>query len=108
MKLQRKFMKSTYKLIWSDEAIEGLKEIVFYLGNKFSEKDVKKFAKKLDKQLEIIQLNPELSPISQGSENIRRSIVAKLTSIYYRIDNDTVNLISIIDNRKKPVNLKLK
>ncbi len=64
-------MRNTYKLIWSDEAINGLKEIIYYLESKFLEKDVKKFANKLDKQLEIIQLNPESSPISLESKKIR-------------------------------------
>ncbi len=107
MKQQRKFMTNTYKLIWSDEALEGLKEIIAYLENKFSEKDVKKFAKKLDRQLEIIQTNPESFPFSPKSKTVRRSIIAKLTSIYYAIDKDTVKLISIIDNRKNPHSLKI-
>ena len=101
-------MKSTYKLIWSDEALEGLKEIINYLENKFSEKDVKNFAKKLDKQLEIIQINPKSFPLSSKSKLVRRSIIAKLTSIYYTIDKDSVKLISIIDNRKNPQSFKIK
>lgn len=51
-------MKNTYKLIWSDEALKGLQEIISYLENKFSEKEVKVFAKKLDKQLEILKKSP--------------------------------------------------
>ncbi len=100
-------MKNTYKLIWSDEALEGLKEIIIYLENKFSEKDIRKFAKKLDKQLGIIQTNPESFPVSTKSKTVRRSIITKLTSIYYTIDKDTVKLISIFDNRKNPQSLKI-
>ena len=48
-------MKNTYKLIWSDEALLGLKNIINYLELKFSEKDTRKFAKKFDKQLSIIR-----------------------------------------------------
>jgi len=36
--LQVRFMKNTYKLIWPDEALKGLKEIIEYLENKFPEK----------------------------------------------------------------------
>lgn len=94
-------MENTYKLIQSDEALKGLQEIIEYLGNKFPEKDVKKFAKKLDKQLDLIKKSPESSPRSKYSENIRRTVITKLTSIYYRIDKDEIKLISIVDNRKK-------
>ena len=93
-------MRSTYKLIWSDEALEGLKHIFAYLECKFSEKDVNKFAQKFDKQLELILRNPKVFPLSPNSKTIRRSIVAKLTSIYYTIDDEAVKLVTIIDNRK--------
>ncbi len=42
-------MKNTYKIVWSEEALNGLKEIISYLESKFSEKEIKNFAKKLIK-----------------------------------------------------------
>jgi len=100
-------MRSTYKLIWSDEALIGLKEIIEYLESKFSEKDVKKFVQKFDKQIRLIKSNPEIFSITPKSKTIRRTIVARLTSIYYRIDGDIIYLVSIYDNRKNPDNLKI-
>ena len=100
-------MENTYKLIWSDEALKGLKEIIEYLENKFPEKEVKKFAKKLDKQLDLIKKSPESNPRSKYSNKIRRTVIAKLTSIYYIIDKNEIKLISIVDNRKNPKELKL-
>lgn len=93
-------MKDIYNLIWSDEALEGFKEIIVYLELNFSEKDVKKFARRFDKQLKIIQTNPFAFSRSYQSKKIRRSIVAKLTSIYYSIEDDSIKLISIRDVRK--------
>ncbi|MCK5823344.1 MAG: type II toxin-antitoxin system RelE/ParE family toxin [Bacteroidales bacterium] len=85
----------------------GLKEIINYLELKFSEKDTRKFAKKFDKQLSIIRTNPKLFPLSTDSNSVRRAIVAKLTSIYFEIDEDIINLVSISDNRKNLENIKL-
>lgn len=93
-------MRSTYKLIWSEEALEGLKNIFTYLEFNFSAKDVKNFARKLDKHLELISTNPQSFPLSTKSTNVRRCVLAKLTSIYYIIDEDVVKLITVIDNRK--------
>ena len=100
-------MRNTYKLIWTEEALNGLKEIIDYLERKFSEKDVKKFVKKFDKQIEIIKSKPETFSFSPKSKTVRRAIVAKLTSIYYRIDGDVINLVTIYDNRKDPKNLRI-
>lgn len=71
-------MKNTYKLLWSDEALKGFMGIVSYLENKFSEKDVKKFIVKFEKQLALIKKNPLLFPVSSKSKIVRRSIVSKL------------------------------
>ena len=40
-------MKSTFKLVWTNEAIAGLEDIIEYIGNKFSEKDISTFIKNL-------------------------------------------------------------
>jgi plasmid stabilization system protein ParE len=100
-------MRNTYELVWSEEALNGLKDIIDYLERKFSEKDIKKFAKKIDKQIEIIKNNPETFSFSPKSRHVRRTIVAKLTSIYYRIDGDIITLVTIYDNRKNPEDLRI-
>jgi hypothetical protein len=77
------------------------------LERKFPEKDIKKFVKKLDNQIEIIKSNSESFSYSQKSKTVRRAIVAKLTSIYYRIDGDIITLVTIYDNRKNPEKLRI-
>ncbi len=99
-------MKSTYEIVWSDEAVQGLAEIIGYIENRFSENDVKKFVKILDDYLETIQKNPKIFPVSHQSNTIRKASVAKLTSIFYLIDGEKIYLISITDNRKNPERFK--
>ena len=95
-------MKDTYKLIWSDEALNGLKEIISYIENKFSQKDVKKFSKKLDKRLKTIQLNPESFPVIKKSSGIRRTVISKLTTLYYKVEGESISIVSVFDNRMNP------
>ncbi len=99
-------MKNTYKLIWTEEALNGLKEIFNYLERKFSEKDIKKFAKKLDKQLELLKTSPETFAFANSSKEVRRTIIAKLTSVYYCIEGNDIKIISVFDNRQSPEKLK--
>lgn len=93
-------MANIYKLIWTAEAVNGLKEIINYLESKFSEKEVQKFIIEFDKQLTNICSYPGIFPKSTKYESIRRCVAAKLTSIYYMVNEDTIVLISIRDNRK--------
>ena len=75
-------MKSIYKLIWTEEAVGGLKEIIFYLENNFAEKDVKKFSEKINKIINLILANPKTFPIYDRKDNIRRAVIAKYTSVF--------------------------
>ncbi len=95
-------MKNIYKFIWTDEAIAGLKEIILYLEDNFAEKEVKKFAEIFEKYLNLIQTNPKTFSFYEKSKNIRRAVIAKLTSIYYIFDKETITIISVFNNRKEP------
>ena len=94
-------MINTYKLIFSDEAIVGLKEIIFYLENKFSIREVEQFASKFDEIILLIKNNPNAFPVIY-SNNIRRVVLNKLTSIFYIIEGVEIHILSVFDNRKNP------
>ena len=102
----RRFMKSTYKLIWSDEALNNLKSIISYLENNWTEKEISKFAQQLDHQLDLISQNPRLFPKVDDAK-ARKSVLSKQTSIFYSIVKREINILYIHDNRKNPENLKL-
>ena len=102
MKLPARFMKSTYKLIWSDEALNNLKEIIDYLEHRWTKKEINKFARLLDRQLELIGTNPFLFAESDKSIGIRKSVLSKQTTIYYRITSQEIHIITLFDNRQNP------
>ena len=98
-------MENIYKIVWSDEALSNLKNILTYLENNWSKKEINKFATLLDRQLNRIQNNPFLFAESESRSTIRKSVLTKQVSIYYRIKNKTVELISLFDNRQNPKKL---
>jgi plasmid stabilization system protein ParE len=51
-------MGNTYKIIWSDEALNNLKSIIAYLESRWSKKEISKFADLLDKNVNLIKDNP--------------------------------------------------
>jgi len=95
-------MKNIYRIIWSEEAINSLRDIIEYLENRWTRKEIENFAALLDKQLELISSNPYLFPKSSHSKELRKSVLTKQTSIYYYISRQEVHIISIFDNRKRP------
>jgi len=101
-----KSMKSTYKIIWTDEAFRNLENIITYLEKFWTEKEIRKFARLLDKQLILIKKNPSLYPYSKKSDDIRKSVLTKIT-LYYRIIETEIYLISLFDSRQNPDKLKI-
>jgi len=95
-------MKNTYKLIWSDEALNNLKGIVDYLENRWTKREIKKFALLLEKQLKLIEENPFLFAESNKSNGLRKSVLSRQTTIYYRIIDYEIRIITLFDNRQNP------
>jgi hypothetical protein len=56
----------------------------------------------LEKTLDIISANPFIFQESQSQKEVRRAVILSLNSLYYRIKNGSIEIISIYANRKKP------
>lgn len=100
-------MRSTHKIIWSDESLKNLDTIIEYLELNWTEKEVKKFLNILDKRIKLISLNPLIFPSKLKNKNIRRSVLSKQTSIFYRISETRIEVLSIFDSRQNPGKLKI-
>jgi plasmid stabilization system protein ParE len=99
-------MTNTYKLIWSEEALNNLKGIIDYLESKWTEREIRKFAQLLDKQLNLIHENPFLFAVSDKSHGLRKSVLTRQITIYYQIINYEIRIITLFDNRQYPKKLK--
>jgi plasmid stabilization system protein ParE len=99
-------MGNTYKIIWSDEALSNLKGIIRYLEKKWTNREIKRFAHLLDKNLALIKENPKIFPRSDTVKGFRRAVISKQVSLYYRTNNQIVHIVSVFDNRQNPSSLK--
>ncbi len=100
-------MKSGYKLLWSEKALADLKNIIDYLIENWTEREIQNFAKRLDKRLKVIALNPKLFPNTSRRKGVRKSVLSKHTVIYYQTTGTVVNIITLFDPRQNPKKLRL-
>lgn len=101
-------MISGYKILWTQHAVSELKEIVQYLEENWTERELRNFSEELDHTIELISKNPELFQASTTKKNIRRAVIAKYTNLYYRINHDSVAILSLFSNRQNPEKLRVK
>lgn len=100
-------MISGYKILWTDHAITELKETIEYLENNWTERELRTFSAKLDHTIELISKSPEIFPASLEKKNIRKAVVEKHNNLYYRINKNSVEIVSLFSNRKNPKKKKI-
>lgn len=100
-------MRSGYKLMWSDRALSDLKNIIDYLTENWPQKEIQNFARRLDKRLDLISVNPNLFPLTSKRKNVRKSVLTKHTVIYYRAESNVVTIVTLFDPRQHPKRLRL-
>jgi|SRR4051812_7591237 plasmid stabilization system protein ParE len=100
-------MKSGFKVIWSDQAKFNLQQIINYLENNWTKKEIKTFYMKLEKTISLISSNPELFRITNKRKNVRKCVFSKQTSIYYKVNDEEIFIVTLFDNRQNPKKLKL-
>lgn len=94
-------MKSGYKILWTENAISELNCTYEYLHNNFSEKELSRLSLEIEKFIELISNSPNLFQKSDF-KNVRRVIILKHNTMYYRENENTIEILSFFSNRQNP------
>ena len=101
-------MTNGYKILWTDFALNELENTIEYLKENWTERELRNLALKIEETLSLLSHNPNLFQASDVRKDIRRVIVAKHNTLYYRVKNNTIEIISFFSNRQSPKKRKLK
>jgi plasmid stabilization system protein ParE len=93
-------MGSDFKVFWTDEAIKNLQAIMDYLDCQWTQREIDNFKKKLAKQIELIETNPRLFPVSEYNPRLRKAVLSKQTTIFYEIADRMIYLVYLFNNRQ--------
>lgn len=98
-------MASNYKIYWTAEAINNLESILSYLSNFWTQREIENFKVKLSKQLNLIQQNPFLFPVSTYNPRLRKAVLSKQIIVFYEISQGRIYLIYLFNTKKDSHNL---
>jgi len=90
------------KVVISKTAEKKLKKLFEYLITDWSVKVKNDFIEKLDSSIEIIKNQPEIFPESKKGKGLRKCVITKQTTIYYRYNSNRINIVTLFDNRQDP------
>ena len=100
-------MGNGYRIVWTDNALHELRVTFEYIENNWTEKELRKLSNEIESTINLISNNPGLFPMTEG-RNIRKAVVKKLNTLYYReMDDNKVEILSFFSNRQNPDKKKL-
>ena len=86
--------------------MEELSETVEYLEREFSQKEIDILGDEIERITSIISQNPNIFPHSDRLKT-RKAVILKFNTLYYRIMNDKIEIVSFFSNRQSPDKMKL-
>ena len=101
-------MKNGFKILWTNNALNELEKTIKYLEENWTEKELKTLALRLENILILILENPHLFQSSGIKKDLRRVVILKHNTLYYRLKEDKIEIISFFSNRQNPNKRKLK
>ena len=94
------------KIIWSPKSEEDFENILEYLSKEWDAEITLKFVDLIDILLIQISINPRQFPLIHKSLNIRKCVISKHNTLYYRNRRNHIELLRIYDNRQDPESLR--
>src|ERR1700733_1693600 len=94
--------KSLFFVKYTARSHKDADTIKAYLLYKFTQREVDNFYGLLTSFEEAVIAFPESFPIAVPGKNIRRAVLGKQLSVFYRIRNKRISIVAILDNRMNP------
>lgn len=93
-------------IIWSPLSERDFESILGYLQHNWDDRVVQSFIEITDKLINQIAINPKLFPIIHEKKRIRKCVLTKHNTLFYRERKDHIDILRIYDTRQDPLKLK--
>jgi len=90
----------------SSRALHKLENLLDYLEKEWTLKVKHTFILKLDKSFKQIQKLPDSFPESEKVKGLRKCVVTRQTTVFYKFTESQINIVTIFDTRQNPKRLK--
>ncbi|RBQ10267.1 hypothetical protein DRW42_04345 [Pedobacter miscanthi] len=90
-------------VIISETALKTFESICAQIRERLGEKAVSDFKKNTIKTLELIGNSPFIYKETELDPNIRQGLIKKISSVFYQIKPDRIEVLFFWDNRQEPM-----
>ncbi len=89
------------QVFWTDKAIKSLRQISNFTENQWNQEVADYLLDLIDVRIELIKSNPHISQKIEKTEYYR-ILVHRHVSLFYEIQQNTLKVLLIWDNRQSP------
>ena len=95
------------EIIWSAKAKTSFFSVIDYLNENWTKKEMVQFYQRTHITINAIKKNPAIFPASSKNKTIRKAIIDKNNSFFYKVDhtNQKIYLLTFFDSRQDPKKL---
>ncbi len=86
-------------IVWSDLAFLSFTDIANYLTEKYSLDKAIQFDEEVESLLQKLAKFKHFCPAFERRPPLRKCVVNRYTSLLYRVDGNTIHLVTFFDNR---------
>lgn len=90
---------------WSPLSENDFSTILEYLKENWGDKIVQGFIEITSSSLSQISTNPKQYPLINKNKKIRKCVLTKHNTLYYRDSKESIDILRIYDNRQDPQKL---
>jgi plasmid stabilization system protein ParE len=95
-------------VIWSPGSEQDFSSILDFLSDNWDSKVALRFIDITDQLIRQISINPKQFPVIHKKKKIRKCVIIKHNTLYYRERKDNVDILRIYDNRQDPRKIKFR
>ena len=99
-----------YKITWTPEALQTYLQIIKYLEQEWTEREIKNFAQNIEDKIQLLKSFSGLGSPFDKKRKLRKTLVHKHVQLYYRIRpvKKQIELVSFWNTYQNPNTLELK
>jgi plasmid stabilization system protein ParE len=89
-------------IIWNRLASNKFNSIIAYLEQEWGENVTRNFVINTYKIIELIAKYPEIGTLENKEKQIRGFVITKHNTLFYRVEEDKIILLTFFDTRQSP------
>lgn len=94
-------------IIWSPLAASDFENVLDYLNENWNEQVAVRFINEIEILTSNIAKQPKQFPLVNKKLKVRKCVITKQNTLFYRETKDSIELLRIFDTRQNPIKLKL-